>query len=105
MITFLTNFITIVDRVHVIRYEDVSLNMSKAANELQEFLDLTKSSFLEKFTSHQKHRSPRFLPKGRKNEMNDKDILEIQNKCFNPMNTLGYLPMISKEWSNKNNHK
>ena len=102
----LTNLTTIIDHVHVIRYEDVSLNKSKVASELQEFLDLEKSDFLEKFASQQQHRSPEFLPKvKKKNEMTDEDILEIQNICSEPMKTLGYLPMTSKEWNNKNNHK
>ena len=101
----LTNLTTIIDHVHVIRYEDVSLNKSKVASELQEFLDLEKSSFLEKYVSNQKHKSPEFLPKTKRKEIADKDILEIQNVCSRPMKTLGYLPLTSKEWNNKDNYK
>ena len=83
----------------------MSLNKLKVANELQEFLDLEKSSFLEKYVSNQKHKSPEFLPKTKRKEMTEKDILEIQNVCSRPMKTLGYLPMTSKEWNNKDNYK
>ena len=86
-----------IDRVHIIRYEDFLFNKPKVANEVQEFLDLEKSNFLEKYVSYQKHKSPAFLPKAKKKEMTDKDILEIQNICSEPMKTLGYLPMTSKE--------
>ena len=37
--------------------------------------------------------------------MTDKDILEIQNVCSRPMKTLGYLPMTSKQWNNKDGYK
>ena len=89
----------------MIRYEDICLSKSKVANELQKFLDLEKSDFLEKFASYQNHKSQEFLPTGEKKNISDKDILEIQNMCSEPMKTLGYRPMTSKKWNNKNNHK
>ena len=81
------------------------MNKSKIANEIQEFLDLGKSKFVEKFATYKKHKSQEFLPKAEKNEMTNNDILEIQKLCSKPMKTLGYLPMTSEEWNDKDNHK
>ena len=81
------------------------MDKSKIANELQEFLDLEKSKFVEKFATYQNHESQEFLPKGEKNKMTAKDILEIQKQCYEPMKTLGYPLMTSEEWNDKDNHK
>ena len=96
--------IQFIDRIHIVRYEDVCLNKPEIANELQEFLDLEKSKFLEKFASYQNHKSQEFLPKAEKNEMTAKDILEIQKLCYEPMKTLGYPLKTSEEWNDKDNH-
>ena len=90
-----------IDRVHLIRYEDVCLNSSKSADELQEFLDLEKSPFLEKFANGQVHTSQAFKWK---DKIADDDIHEIQNLCSEPMKTLGYLPMTSIKWNKKDNN-
>ena len=90
-----------IDRVHLIRYEDVCLNSSKSADELQEFLDLEKSPFLEKFAKGQANKSRAFKWK---DNIADDDILDIQNRCSEPMKTLGYLPMTSIKWNKKDNN-
>ena len=77
----------------------------KIASEIQEFLDLEKSKFVEKFATYQSHKSQEFLPKAEKNEFATKDILEIQKLCYEPMKTLGYPLMTSEEWNDKDNHK
>ena len=81
------------------------MNKPKIANELQEFLDLEKSNFVEKFATYQNHKSQEFLPIAEKNKMTAKDILEIQKLCYEPMKTLGYPLMTSEEWNDKDNHK
>ena len=78
------------DRVHLIRYEDVSLNGSKTADELQEFLDLKKSPLLKKFAEGKVRNEQAFKWK---NNIADDDISEVQNLCSKPMEVLGYLPM------------
>ena len=79
-----------IDRVHLIRYEDVCLNSSKTADELQKFLDLEKSPILKKFARSQAYTTQAFKWK---NNIANNDISEIQNLCSEPMEVLGYLPM------------
>ena len=83
-------FFHLLGQVHLMRYEDMCLNSSKIAEELQDFLDLEKSPIVQKFVKSQAHKSQAFKWK---DNIADDDILEVQNLCSEPMETLGYLPM------------
>ena len=109
MLDSLLNFI-LSDRVHLVRYEDISLNPEKASDELMDFLDLRKSSNVRNFIlSHTNGRNSsveiqRSGPVNTvrnsteetfqwKDKMPVKDIFDIQTMCAESMNVLGYNPM------------
>ena len=99
----------ITDRVHLVRYEDIALNPKEASDELLNFLDLRESSYINNFI--RSHTNANITSSGKakvaystvrnstkeafqwRNNITPEDILEVQTKCDEPMDILGYNPM------------
>ena len=98
------------DRVHIVRYEDLSLDPEQVSEELMTFLDLQKSWSIEHFILNHmngKNSSEKIERRGPfntvrnssnevfrwRNKIQEKDISDIQELCSEAMKTLGYNPM------------
>ena len=107
------------DRVQILRYEDLCFNTSKEAKDLLNFLDLSPSVFVDEYISTHTHKDGDTSEKNGytyrkiggwrfhystyrdtntqafewRNHIDASDVLEIQKECLKPMKTLGYRSM------------
>ena len=98
------------DQVHIVRYEDLSLDPEQVSDELMTFLDLKKSWSIDNFIlnhTNGKNSSERIERHGPvntvrnstnevfkwRNKIQVKDVSDIQELCGDSMRTLGYNPM------------
>ena len=97
--------------MHLVRYEDIALNPKEVSDELLNFLDLRESSYVNNFIqSHTnanitstENLKPRITYGTVRNSTKEafewrnnimpEDILEVQTKCNEPMDILGYNAM------------
>ena len=98
------------DRVHIARYEDLSLDPKHVSEELMTFLDLQKSWSIDIFIQNhtngknisvtiERHGPVNTVRNSSsevfkwRNKIQEKDVSDIQKLCGDSMNTLGYNAM------------
>lgn len=92
--------------MHLVRYEDISLDPAKLSDELLKFLDLRASTYVQNYilnhtqgtnpikrTAYSTYRnSTKEAFKWRSNIL-EKDVIDVQTECAEPMEILGYNPI------------
>ena len=92
--------------MHLVRYEDISLNPIKLSDELLKFLDLRNSSYVKNYilnhtqgiqpikrTAYSTYRNSTNEAFKWRNNIAENDIIDVQTGCRDSMEILGYNPI------------
>ena len=92
--------------MHLVRYEDISLDPTRISDELLKFLDLRNSSLVQNYvlnhtreiqpikrTAYSTYRNSTKEAFKWRNNISEKDVIDVQTECAEPMEILGYNPI------------
>ena len=92
--------------MHLVRYEDISLDPTRISDELLKFLDLRNSSYVQNYvlnhtrgiqpmkrTAYSTYRNSTKEAFKWRNNISEKDVIDVQTECAEPMEILGYNPI------------
>ena len=109
----LHSIIFVLDRVHLVRYEDISLNPTRLSFELLQFLDLRISSNIQNYIlNHTQGKIDKGAYGTYRNSTKEafdwihniskNDTVDVEAECAESMKILGYNPITNIEESHQN---